>query len=120
MENISENMVENLYKRGILNTQQIKEDGETYDDFVNKLSDLDKKNFLEILNLKDDIIMGLCKEVNRLTIENDNLIELHNINSLNFSKEINSEDNPFLANQVEGYDIDEFARAFEEENNIVM
>lgn len=120
MENIRGNVLEKDDKRGILKGQQIKDNGETYDEFKGRLSALDKKNFLEILELKDDIIIGLCKEVNRLTMENDNLIQLHNISDLNFSKEIDSEDNPFLANQVEGYDIDEFARAFEEENNIVM
>lgn len=110
------NLVEKDCKIGVL-SKQIKR--ESYDDFVNKLSKLDKKNFEEMLKEKDEIIDGLYKEINRLTVENNRLIVLHN-ESINTDSEADNSTKSFLNGNYEGYDIDAYAKAFEEENKVIM
>jgi hypothetical protein len=119
MENFRVNSCKKEDKRGILKGQQIKTESETYDEFVSKLSALDKKNFLEILNLKNEMIADLWKVVDKLTIENDNLIELHNGIEIAESEADNTTD-LFLEGSYEGYDLDEYAKAYEEANKVII
>jgi hypothetical protein len=116
MENFRVNSCKKEDKRGILKGQQIKEN---YDQFKSELSALDKKNFLEILNLKNEMIADLWKVVDKLTIENDNLIELHNGIEIAESEADNTTD-LFLEGSYEGYDLDEYAKAYEEANKVII
>lgn len=115
MGNIRANSCENLNKRGILKEQQIKDNGETYDEFKKRLSEKDKKRYIEILELKDDMIATLFGKLTELTIENDDLKQLHNGIEIAESEADNTTDS-FLNSP----DIDELNKIYEEENKVVM